>query len=131
VAHLAIYQMGAIAVPLSFLFGPEALEYRLDNSGARVALVDPQSLPNVGPIRSKLPKLSHVIGCAGASGADLEDYDSIVARAQARFYRVTPLADDPALIVYTSGTTGPPKGALMPHRCLLGNLPGFVHSHDG
>ena len=40
-------------------------------------------------------------------------------------------AGDPALLVYTSGTTGPPKGALMPQQCLLGNLPGFVHSHDG
>jgi acyl-CoA synthetase (AMP-forming)/AMP-acid ligase II len=40
-------------------------------------------------------------------------------------------AHDPAILVYTSGTTGPPKGALMPHQCLLGNLPGFVHSHDG
>ena len=38
---------------------------------------------------------------------------------------------DPALLVYTSGTTGPPKGALMPQQCLIGNLPGFVHSHDG
>ena len=130
-AHLAIYQMGAIAVPLSFLFGPEALEYRLDNSGSRVALVDPQSLPNVASIRSKLPQLSRVIGCAGAGGSDIDDYDTIVARAPERFDRVSTLADDPALIVYTSGTTGPPKGALMPHRCLLGNLPGFVCSHDG
>ncbi len=79
-AHLAIYQMGAIAVPLSFLFGPEALEYRLDNSGRRVALVDPQSLPNVASIRSKLPQLSRVIGCAGAGGSDIDDYDTVVAR---------------------------------------------------
>jgi len=34
-------------------------------------------------------------------------------------------------LIYTSGTTGPPKGALMPQQCLIGNLPGFVHSHDG
>jgi acetyl-CoA synthetase len=131
VAHLAVYQMGAIAVPLSFLFGAEALEYRLDNSGARVALVDPQSLPNVAPIRAKLPRLTHVIGCAGASGNGIVDYDSVVGQAAPRFERVATLADDPALIVYTSGTTGPPKGALMPHRCLIGNLPGFVYSHDG
>ncbi len=66
VAHIAIYQMGAIAVPLSFLFGPDALEYRLGDSGARVALVDVQSLPNLEPIRSKIPTLQHVIGAAGA-----------------------------------------------------------------
>ena len=40
-------------------------------------------------------------------------------------------AGDPALNVYNSGTNGPPKGALMPHACLLGNLPGFVYSHNG
>ena len=131
VAHLAVYQMGAIAVPLSFLFGPDALEYRLDNSGARVALVDPQSLPNIAPVRARLPRLSHVIGCAGARGADLVEYDDAVGRASPRFDPVGTRADDPALIVYTSGTTGPPKGALMPHRCLIGNLPGFVASHDG
>ena len=131
VAHLAVYQMGAIAVPLSFLFGPEALEYRLDNSGTRVALVDPQSLPNLAAIRAKLPRVTHVIGCAGAQGPGIVDYDRAVSEASPRFERVTTLAEDPALIVYTSGTTGPPKGALMPHRCLLGNLPGFVHSHDG
>jgi acetyl-CoA synthetase len=82
-------------------------------------------------VRARLPRLSHVIGCAGARGADLVDYDDDVGRASPRFDPVGTQADDPALIVYTSGTTGPPKGALMPHRCLIGNLPGFVASHDG
>jgi acetyl-CoA synthetase len=131
VAHVAVYQMGAVAVPLSFLFGPDALEYRLGNSEAKVAIVDPQSAPNLAPIRHKLPGLAHVIGAAGAGGGDLIDYDSAIATASPQFAPVTTRAEDPALIVYTSGTTGPPKGALMPHRCLLGNLSGFVHSHDG
>src|SRR5438105_426791 len=47
IAHIAINQIGAVAVPLSFLFGPEALEYRLQHSGATIAIADPQSLPNL------------------------------------------------------------------------------------
>jgi acetyl-CoA synthetase len=131
VAHLAVYQMGAVAVPLSFLFGPDALAYRLDNAEVRVALVDGQSAPNLAPIRSDLPQLTHVLGVAGACGDGLVAYDDAVAAAAPHFTPVATRASDPALIVYTSGTTGPPKGALMPHACLLGNLPGFVHSHDG
>ena len=131
VAHIAIYQMGAVAVPLSFLFGPDALEYRLGDSDAKVALVDPQSLPNLAPIRSRLAQLAHVVGVAGAQGDGILSYDALVAAAAPRFTPVATRASDPALIVYTSGTTGPPKGALMPHACLLGNLPGFVHSHNG
>jgi acetyl-CoA synthetase len=131
VAHIAIYQMGAVAVPLSFLFGPDALEYRLANSEAKVALVDPQSLPNLTPIRPRLAGLEHVIGVAGAAGDGISSYEAVVAAAAPRFPPVDTRASDPALIVYTSGTTGPPKGALMSHACLLGNLPGFVHSHNG
>ncbi len=131
VAHIALYQMGAIAVPLSFLFGPDALEFRLADSGAKVALVDPQSAPNLAPIRNRLGGLEQVIGVAGAVGDGMIDYATIIAAAAPHFEVVDTAATDPALIVYTSGTTGPPKGALMPHACLLGNLPGFVHSHDG
>ena len=81
VAHIAVYQMGAIAVPLSFLFGPDALEYRLADSAAMVALVDPQSLPNLAPIRARFPRLAHVVGVAGARGEDIVDYDAMVAAA--------------------------------------------------
>src|SRR6478609_7539985 len=55
VAHLAVYQLGAVAVPLSFLFGPEALEYRLVHSRAKAAFVDPQSLESFAPIRERCP----------------------------------------------------------------------------
>jgi acetyl-CoA synthetase len=130
IAHIACYQLGAVAVPLSFLFGPEALEYRLQNSETAVAIVDPASLPNLTPIRDRLPGLKHAIGVAGARESFLLDWDRLLQNASSRFSPVATRATDPALLVYTSGTTGPPKGALMPQQCLLGNLPGFVYSHD-
>jgi acetyl-CoA synthetase len=131
VTYLACFQMGAIAVPLSFLFGPEALEYRLGDSGAKVAVVDAQTLPNLQSVRPRLPSLTHVIGAAGAAGSDVLDWDATLAKASRHFAPVATLAADAAAIIYTSGTTGPPKGALLPHSALLGNLPGFEHSHDG
>jgi len=131
IAHIAVYQMGAVAVPLSFLFGADALEYRLRFSEARVALVDPQSWPNLAPIRPRLPDLEHVVGVAGVAADGVVPWDGFVAGAAPHFELVATAARDPALIIFTSGTTGPPKAALMPHSCLIGNLPGFVHSHDG
>jgi acetyl-CoA synthetase len=131
IAHIALYQLGAVAVPLSFLFGPEALEYRLQHSGAKVAFVDPQSLPNLLPIREQCAQLAQVVGVAGAGAPGVVAWETLLQGASRHFTPVATRADDPALLIYTSGTTGPPKGALMPHRCLLGNLPGFTHSHNG
>jgi len=130
IAHIACYQLGAVTVPLSFLFGPDALEYRLQNSEAKVVLCDPASLPGLAAIRPALPALSHVIGVAGARESWTEGWESLLASASDEFAAVATRATDPAVLVYTSGTTGPPKGALMPHQCLLGNLPGFIYSHD-
>ena len=131
IAHIAIHQLGAVSVPLSFLFGPEALEYRLANSEAKAVFVDPQSLPNLLPIRERCEKLAQVIGVAGAQSRGVVAYETLIDGASRHFEAVKTRADDPAILIYTSGTTGPPKGALMPHRCIIGNLPGFTHSHDG
>jgi acetyl-CoA synthetase len=123
--------LGAVAMPLSILFGPEALEYRLQNSETSVAFVDPASLPNLLPIRDRLPDLRHVVGVAGAAETGVTPWESLLERAASSFTPVETDAEDPALLIYTSGTTGPPKGALKPHRVMLGNLPGFTYSHDG
>ena len=130
IAHIACYQMGVVAMPLSVLFGPDALEYRLQNSETVAALVDPASLPGLAQIRDKLPHLKHVIGVAGARESWVLSWGKLLDEASRHFSPVDTAAGEPALLVYTSGTTGPPKGALMPQRVLLGNLPGFEHSHD-
>ena len=58
-------------------------------------------------------------------------WETLQEKASRDFTPVVTRATDPAFLVYTSGTTGPPKGALMPQSCVLGNLSGFVCSHDG
>ena len=134
IAHIACYQMDAIALPLSHLFGPDALEYRLENAEACVAIVDESTLPKLWAVKDKLPNLRHVIGVGEGKNAAREtgvhEWDKLLSRASCRFQCVDTAADDPALIIYTSGTTGNPKGALMAQRTLLGNLSGFVCSHD-
>jgi acetyl-CoA synthetase len=130
IAYMAIFQMGAIALPLSHLFGPDALEYRMEFAGASVAFVEPTTIANLWPIKDKLSSLRHVIGVGGARESGVHVYENLLEKSGSTFSPVDTLADDPALIIYTSGTTGPPKGALEAHRLLIGNLPGFAYSHD-
>jgi acetyl-CoA synthetase len=130
IAYMAVFQLGAVAMPLSMLFGPEALEYRLQDSEAVVALCDESSIANVAQVRAQCPLLRIVVGVGGAQAqADLS-WDAQRSAVDAHFTPATTHADDGAVLIYTSGTTGPPKGALIPHRALIGNLPGFVCSQN-
>ncbi|MDX1376026.1 MAG: AMP-binding protein [Burkholderiales bacterium] len=130
IAYMAIFQMGAVALPLSHLFGPDALEYRLAHAGASVAIVEPATLAGLWAVKDRLEALRHVIGVGGAREAGVLEWEALLARASRSFACVDTAADDPALVIYTSGTTGAPKGALEGHRLIIGNIPGFVHSHD-
>jgi acetyl-CoA synthetase len=130
IAYIAVFQLGAIALPLSHLFGPDALEYRMEHAEASVAIVEPGTIANLWAIRPHLTHLRQVIGVGGAMESGVLAWDRLLSRASTQFEPVDTKADDPALIIYTSGTTGPPKGALKAHRTLIGNVPGFVHSHD-
>ena len=129
VAHLAIYQLGAVAMPLSILFGPEALDYRLRDSGAVAAICDQSSAAAVLALRAHCPALRQVI-TVGVDAEGAQEWSALLLAHGDRFAPVTTLATDPAVLIYTSGTTGPPKGALIPHAALIGNLPGFVASQD-
>jgi acetyl-CoA synthetase len=129
IAYLAVFQMGAIALPLSHLFGPDALEYRMEHAEASIAIVEPTTVANLAAIKDRLTHLRQVIG-VDTREAGARSWKELLEKAASQFTPVDTSAEDPALIIYTSGTTGPPKGALKSHRVLIGNVPGFVHSHD-
>ncbi len=138
VAYIAVLQLGAVAMPLSMLFGPEALEFRLHDSDAVAAICDGAALAGLIAVRARCPLLRAVVqvGATGdipAIGSKLKadvDYAGAMEKAASRFNPVDTLASDPAVLIYTSGTTGQPKGALIPHRALIGNLTGFVCSQN-
>ena len=133
VAYMAVLQMGAVAMPLSMLFGPEALEFRLHDSEAVVAIGDATSLAGLQAVRDNCPLLRCILGVGDLmqtlEGADF-NYAASLAQQRPEFALVPTLADEAAVLIYTSGTTGNPKGALIPHRALIGNLTGFVCSQN-
>ena len=130
VAHLAAYKLGALAVPLSSLFGPDALEVRLRDSAAKLAITDGAALEKLEKCLDALPDLTRLILADGDSNRirSRTFHDAVAAGSEA-FTPVDTSSDDPALLIYTSGTTGGPKGAVHAHRVLLGHLPGFELSH--
>jgi acetyl-CoA synthetase len=129
VSHIAIYKIGAIALPLAMLFGVEAIAYRLKDSGARALITNAQGLAKLGSARDLVPNLQFILSLDGEADG-VGDFAAMLARASASCTPELTASEDPALMVYTSGTTGPPKGALHAHRVLLGHLPGIEFPHE-
>ncbi len=129
ITHFAAHKAGMITIPLFTLFGEEALEYRLRDSGARAVVTDRENLPKIAALRDRLPDLRVVHVVEGAEAGAFGLWEDIEAASDV-FAPVATLAEDPAVIIYTSGTTGAPKGALHAHRFLLGHIPAIELQHD-
>ncbi|MGB0498728.1 MAG: AMP-binding protein [Rubricella sp.] len=127
--HLAAYKIGAIAVPLFTLFGEDGLRYRLGQAGCKALVTDRDNLPKIEAIRGDLPELSIIYSIDERVGGTFGFWQEL-GKAADRFDMAETGPDDPAFISFTSGTTGPPKGALHGHRVLMGHLPG-VRTHHG
>lgn len=129
IAHVAVYKLGAVALPLAVLFGAEALSFRLANAGAVALVTNAAGLAKVAPLRAELPDLRFTVSVDGPDGETLGFHEAL-ASADPAFDPVDTGPDDPAMMIFTSGTTGPPKGALHGHRVLLGHLPGVQMPHE-
>ncbi|MBK0400477.1 AMP-binding protein [Limibaculum sp. M0105] len=129
ITHIAAYMMGAVVVPVFTLFGEDALEYRLADSGARMAVTDAANLPKLMAVRDRLPDLGTVFS-VDRPGDGAWGFWQELGKARDDFTVAKTGPDDPAFISYTSGTTGPPKGALHGHRVLLGHVPAVTLTHE-
>jgi acetyl-CoA synthetase len=130
ISHIAIYKMGAVAIPLFTLFGTDALAYRLSNSEAKGIVTDEANLQKVLDIWERVPTLKMVVVTRGKRPEGILDFWELIEKGSAEFQPVQTRSDDPAFISYTSGTTGPPKGAFHAHRVLLGHMPGIEFPHN-
>jgi acetyl-CoA synthetase len=127
-AHVAAFKIGAVSVPMSILFGHDALQHRIADSGAQVVITDAQRLDRVEP-PSREAGATLVVTNA-ASRPPVLGFDELIAGGSPELNQAPTGPDTPALVIYTSGTTGASKGALHGHRVLLGHQPGFQLSHD-
>ncbi|WP_194790862.1 acyl-CoA synthetase [Pseudomonas sp. UFMG81] len=113
VTILATWRLGAVYQPLFTAFGPKAIEHRLEQSHARVVVTD----------RNNRPKLDDVVGCptvitVGAAVGEL-DFQQALEAADAHCEPVMRTGDDPFLLMFTSGTTGPAKPLEVPLRAIV------------
>lgn len=121
-AHLAVWKLGAMTVPLSLLFGPDGLGYRLRDSGAKAFVADAAALEALRKVRADCADLGTVVVVDDDSQEGEVGFHAAIDGAADVFETRETDADEPAAILYTSGTTGPPKGTVHAHRFLLGSL---------
>ena len=127
IAHMAIYKLGAIAVTLSQLYGPDTLAHILNHSGATVIVTEARAW---APLRSQsFPQLRHRVVVGEAASGELS-FEECLAEAAPDFVPVDTSGDDPALLMYTSGSTGLPKGILHGHRILQAYIPSLSLTYN-
>jgi acetyl-CoA synthetase len=129
VAHVAVYKLGAVALPLAALFGVDAIAYRLRDAGARALITNAAGVAKLREIEGELGGLGTIVSMDGPDGP-AEGFAEVLEAASPDFAPADTSPDDPAMMIYTSGTTGQPKGALHGHRVLLGHLPGVQMPHE-
>src|SRR5215212_2726376 len=132
ISDIGTIMAGGVAVGLYPTSSAEQIAYIINHSDAEFVLVDSQEqLQKVLSIRDQLAKVRHVIALDADSSSDVISYRDFIARGQAERSRLASLLteraegarpDDVAIMVYTSGTTGPPKGACLSHRYILNSV---------
>ncbi|MFB6169570.1 MAG: acyl-CoA synthetase [Haloarculaceae archaeon] len=128
--HLACWKLGAVTIPLTTLFGPDALSYRLADAGARALVAHPSVRETYEEAREECPDLEHVVEVGDAVGADAHAFADVRDRGEPGYdcYDSTP--DTDSAIMYTSGSTGPPKGVRHSHALWLGRAAASFNFFD-
>ncbi len=121
VAYFGINKAGSVAVPINTMFKQEEAEFILRDSGASAIVTSLTLLKNINPIKEKLGDLKYII-LTDALVPGTINFDELIERSIIKDVRPSVSKDDIAAVLYTSGTTGHPKGAMLTNANLISNV---------
>lgn len=125
IAHMAIYKLGAIVLTLSQLYGPDTVAHILNDSKARIIITDDNAWGSLRAHRARFGSLEHCV-VVGDTVADEMSFAQCLIDDASQLIPVETDADEPALLMYTSGSTGMPKGMLHAHRIIHAYRPSLT-----
>ncbi|WP_433600229.1 fatty-acid--CoA ligase FadD5 [Nocardia sp. CA-135953] len=129
-AVFGINALGAIAVPVNFRLTPPEVAYIVSDSGAKAIVTDTMLQPLAAAVQGQAPELATCIVIGGQSADGVLGYDDVLTEGGEPHTPLDIPEDTPALIMYTSGTTGSPKGAVLSHSNMNGQALTSIRATD-
>jgi acetyl-CoA synthetase len=129
IAHMALHKLGVVAVTLSQLYGPDTLAHILNHAEAKAVITQADAWARFRDRVDEFATLEHIIVVDGAVGGEI-DFSALTVNGPASLPAVDTASDEMALLMYTSGSTGLPKGIMHGHRILEAYVPSLSMVFD-
>lgn len=127
--YFAAMKIGAVAGPINILLKGEEIAYIVNNSEAKVLIIDAEFSETIVQIRDQLSQIEHIL-VVGEQKVGYPSFQEEMEKQSDELLPIELFPDDEAMIIYTSGTTGHPKGVLLTHRNLLADARNIANWHQ-
>lgn len=124
---LAAGSLGAANAIINWRLAPDEIDYAINDSGATIVIVGTELMPSIEAVRDRLTAVERIVEVT-PEGGPADEYEALLAAADPLARPSSTHPDDVCLVMYSSGTTGHPKGVMLTHTNMVEHT---VNAHDG